>query len=162
MKVRYLALLMSLTLAGCATTSERGTLAELEDVKLVLKDEKIDDGLEKAMQSYRQFLKETPKSALTPEAIRRIADLSIEKEYGYVADGDAGQKPAVEAERGGVSAPELDKPMTSSVVAGAVDDASSEAIKAGKIATVGGGESEKEFERRAAQGERIPARETGK
>ena len=36
------------------------------------------------MESYRRFLEETPESALTPEAMRRLADLKIEREYGYL------------------------------------------------------------------------------
>ena len=31
---------------------------------------------------YRRFLEEAPESALTPEAMRRLADLKLEKEYG--------------------------------------------------------------------------------
>ena len=34
------------------------------------------------MQGYRQFLQETPASDLTPEAMRRLADLQLEKDYG--------------------------------------------------------------------------------
>ena len=47
----------------------------------------VNEGLDKATQSYQRFLDETPESALTPEAMRRLADLKIEKEYGILGDG---------------------------------------------------------------------------
>lgn len=72
---------MILALQACAMNGSRETLASLDDVKLELKDEKIEGSLEKAMQSYQRFLQETPETAMTPEAIRRLADLKIEKEY---------------------------------------------------------------------------------
>ena len=34
------------------------------------------------MAGYRKFLAEAPKSSFTPEAMRRLADLNLEKEYG--------------------------------------------------------------------------------
>jgi TolA-binding protein len=39
------------------------------------------------MQAYQQFLEEAPDSVLKPEAIRRLADLKIAKEYGILANG---------------------------------------------------------------------------
>ncbi len=81
-------------LISCSVTEEQGTLAELRDVELALEDTQVNDGLDKAMASYRVFLEETPESAMTPEAIRRIADLSIEKEYGYINEKGGGQTAA--------------------------------------------------------------------
>ena len=69
-------------LAGCTTTNTEGTLASLHDVKFEVKEEKVDDSLEKAMVSYEKFLKETPETKMTPEALRRLADLKIQKDYG--------------------------------------------------------------------------------
>ena len=80
-------------LASCAY-SGGGTLADLRDVKIAIKDAEVDGGLEKAMASYQRFLQESPESAMTPEAIRRLADLKVEKEYGYVRGQDA---PAMQA-----------------------------------------------------------------
>lgn len=80
-----LASLLSSLLAGCAGTTEEGTIASLEGMTIELKDEKIDGGLQKAMEGYKQFLADTPEDALTPEAMRRLADLKIEQEYGTVA-----------------------------------------------------------------------------
>lgn len=84
-RFRFTALCLSLfMLASCASVSEKGTIAQLQKVKLDLTDEKIEGGIEKAMQGYQKFLEETPESAMTPEAMRRLADLKIEKEYGIL------------------------------------------------------------------------------
>ena len=46
----------------------------------------VDDSLVKAMASYQHFLDETPQHAMAPEAMRRLADLQIEKEYGVIGE----------------------------------------------------------------------------
>ncbi|QNP39590.1 tetratricopeptide repeat protein [Lysobacter solisilvae (ex Woo and Kim 2020)] len=69
-------------LAACAHSERAGTLATLHRVPPDTTDVRVDDGLQKAVQGYRQFLQETPASELTPEAMRRLADLQLEKEYG--------------------------------------------------------------------------------
>jgi len=79
-----------LMLAACATTNNEGTLATLNDIKFEVKEEKVSDSLDKAMASYEEFLKETPETAMTPEALRRLADLKIQKEYE--AEEDAWQQ----------------------------------------------------------------------
>ena len=85
MKLRhFLVVVFSVILSSCASISEQGTLAQLRDVEIVLEDEKIVGGIEKAMQSYQQFLEQTPESAMTPEAIRRLADLKIERETNII------------------------------------------------------------------------------
>jgi hypothetical protein len=78
---RYLSVILLLFfLAGCAHISEQGTIGELDNVRLDLKDTKIEDGLDKAMASYQHFLEKTSETAMTPEAIRRLADLKVEKD----------------------------------------------------------------------------------
>jgi tetratricopeptide (TPR) repeat protein len=77
----------STLLAACAQQRVKGTLAELHDVPPDLQEAKVEQGLDKAMQSYRRYLDETPRSELTPEAMRRLADLKIEKEFGVRGDG---------------------------------------------------------------------------
>ncbi len=68
-------------LAACATQrNNSGTLASLETVEFEVVDEKVADSLVKAMASYEEFLKNTPESAMTPEAMRRLADLKIQHE----------------------------------------------------------------------------------
>ncbi|HUQ51136.1 MAG TPA: tetratricopeptide repeat protein [Gammaproteobacteria bacterium] len=80
---RYLVLAMApLFAAGCATAPESGTLASLRTVEPDVAEVEVADTLDLAMQSYRRYLAETPTSALTPEAMRRLADLQLEKEFG--------------------------------------------------------------------------------
>jgi hypothetical protein len=87
-----------LLLAACQPVSDRGTIAELRQVQVEIREEKIENGLDKAMFSYQHFLEKSPDSELTPEAIRRLADLKIEKEYGSFTEGDNhdGEAPIVE------------------------------------------------------------------
>ena len=80
-------------LIGCHSVNDKDTLAELQKMRVEIKEEKIEDGLDKAMLSYQRFLEKTPDSAMTPEAIRRLADLKIEKEYGTLSEGDMPGKP---------------------------------------------------------------------
>lgn len=94
MKLPRLApLACAVLLASCASV-EKGTIAELRQVKLELADEKIEGGIEKAMQGYQKFLAETPESAMTPEALRRLADLKLEREYGVLEKSGARTLPA--------------------------------------------------------------------
>jgi TolA-binding protein len=90
-----------LMLAACASVSDRdrNTIATLRNVHTEIKEEKIEGGLEKAMLGYQRFLEGTPDSALTPEAIRRLADLKIQKEYGTLTTGaaTAGRAPKLPA-----------------------------------------------------------------
>ena len=84
-------------LAACATTSEDGTLAELEQVPADIDEVYLEDSLELAAQSYRRYLEETSESALTPEAMRRMADLQIEQEYGVIGHGEIVEMAAPDA-----------------------------------------------------------------
>nr|WP_226876444.1 tetratricopeptide repeat protein [Microbulbifer hainanensis] len=70
-----------LLLNGCAGMSERGTIGSLKHVDIDIKEQHIDGSLEKALASYQKYLQETPETALTPEAIRRIADLKIKQAH---------------------------------------------------------------------------------
>ncbi len=85
MSRKHLAILLQCAaLISCATDGGHGTIAELDSIAVELKDVDVEGGLEKAMQGYQKFLEETPESQLTPEAMRRLADLKVEKEYGVV------------------------------------------------------------------------------
>ena len=75
-------------LAACSTVNTRDTIATLRDQSVEVKEERIEGGLDKAMLSYQRFLEDTSDSELRPEALRRLADLKIEKEYGTLT-GDA-------------------------------------------------------------------------
>ena len=70
-----------LLLNGCAGMSDRDTIGSLKNVDIDIKEQHIDGSLEKALASYQKYLQETPETALTPEAIRRIADLKIKQAH---------------------------------------------------------------------------------
>ena len=70
--------------AACAGNPDRRTLAELRDVEPDMTEVQVENSLDQAMVGYRKFLEEAPESALTPEAMRRLADLKLEKEYGIL------------------------------------------------------------------------------
>jgi len=89
---KLLITMVVISLVACATESGKGTLADLETVTVELKDANVEGGLDKAISGYQQFLNETPESKLTPEAIRRLADLKVEKEFGVLTDGSVVDK----------------------------------------------------------------------
>jgi tetratricopeptide (TPR) repeat protein len=95
-RIRLFILALTMMLAACSSTGNRDTIARLRHMQIEIKEEKIEGGLEKAMLSYQGFLEQTPDATLTPEAIRRLADLKIEKEYGTLTEGSmsAGGTPA--------------------------------------------------------------------
>src|SRR5512146_1982484 len=86
-------------LAGCAARAPKkgGTLAQLHDVRPDVQEVKVEQGLDQAMQNYRRFLEDTPDTKMTPEAMRRLADLQIEKQFG-ITGGDAKPKPVAAPE----------------------------------------------------------------
>jgi tetratricopeptide (TPR) repeat protein len=94
--VRIGFVLTSAALAACASSPERDTLAELHTVPADVEDVEIEGGLETAMQSYRRFLEATPTSRMAPEAMRRLADLQLEKAYGITGDAQIVELPAPE------------------------------------------------------------------
>src|SRR5467141_1884995 len=74
-------------MVGCAARPIKpvgtvGTLATLRNVRPDVQDVKVEQGLDQAMQQYRRFLEEAPETAMTPEAMRRLADLQLEKQFG--------------------------------------------------------------------------------
>ena len=73
---------------ACSSSPQRQTLARLHDVPPDLAEIEVEDSLVLAMHSYRSFLEETPESEMTPEAMRRLADLQIENEFGIMGTGD--------------------------------------------------------------------------
>jgi cellulose synthase operon protein C len=99
-RIHLLVLLAPAVLAGCATDPDRRTLAELRSVEVELQEVQVGDGLDQAMHGYRSFLEATPESARTPEAMRRLADLQVEKEFGILGDGGIVELPAPEQPAG--------------------------------------------------------------
>jgi len=132
-----------LMLTACSTVNNKDTIASLRDQSVEIKEVQIVGELEKAMLSYRRFLEETPDSALTPEAIRRLADLKLEKEYGTITTGSepAPRKPALPGQERATTpaaAPVVSKPPAPASEHIAVHD-----------------ESEAEFERRTTRREPV-------
>jgi len=57
------------------------------------------------MEGYRRYLAETPETAMTPEAMRRLADLQVEKQFGIRAgDGKPREMAAPERAQESVAA----------------------------------------------------------
>jgi tetratricopeptide (TPR) repeat protein len=91
---RFFLFVLVALLSSCAASSNKDSIAQLKDMKIELSDSKIEGGFEKAMQSYQKFLEQTPESSMTPEALRRLADLKIQKEYGTFEGATANEKKA--------------------------------------------------------------------
>jgi tetratricopeptide (TPR) repeat protein len=149
-------LALPILLIACQPMSDRGTIARLRNVRIEITEEKLDGGLDKAMQGYQRFLEETPDSALTPEAIRRLADLKIEQEYGTLTEGTGsvtrgGPEPADRAPSVALSAPQRVRPRVSPIA-----PARASAEQAG-VQRPERGESEADFEKRATRGQPPPA-----
>jgi len=87
MNRRFACTAAAIALSGCATVSDDGTLAELDAVPADVEEVYLADSLERAAASYRRYLAETAESERTPEAMRRLADLQIEQEYGVIGSG---------------------------------------------------------------------------
>ena len=86
---------VSAFLGGCTAHHKpptQGTLADLQKVAPDVKDAETKQSVDQAMEHYRKFLDESPETPMTPEAIRRLADLELEKEYG-IHTGDGKQRP---------------------------------------------------------------------
>jgi tetratricopeptide (TPR) repeat protein len=138
----FITLLVAAGLAACATTSEQGTLAELSTVPADIDEVYLEDGLERAAQSYRRYLEETSESARTPEAMRRLADLQIEQEYGVIAGGSVSGSDEVAG--GGSQVVEMAAPETAAPIKQAAEAVTPRS-------PVEPTESEEDFEQRATQ-----------
>lgn len=134
MRRKHLAIALgSVFAAGCASSPDRHTLAELRSVRPDVAEVLVADSLDLAMLSYRRYLEQAPKSAMTPEAMRRLADLQLEKEFGIAGDGDRWLEMA--APESGVAPLEI-----------------RDAARAGRPASPAAPfESDEEFERRATE-----------
>ena len=80
---------MSIILAACAPVDQHGTIAQLRTQQIEITEEEISGGLDEAIAGYQQFLEETQDSVLAPEAIRRLADLKVEKRKLFRFRSDA-------------------------------------------------------------------------
>jgi len=93
---RVVVCLVPIVLSACAWNSDKQTLAELRNVEPDLTEVRVENGLDQAISGYRKFLEESPPSSRTPEAMRRLADLELEREYGVLAEGPPSTLPAPE------------------------------------------------------------------
>src|SRR5213594_87610 len=135
-------------MAGCAARSNNkaagtlatvGTLADLHKVRPDVQDFPVEQGLDQAMLHYRRFLDEAPQTTMTPEAIRRLADLKLEKQFG-IRPGDA--KPRE------MAAPQPAQTLADALAGNADPDAAAAAARLQ--------ESDQDFERRTtAEGENL-------
>ena len=133
----FLSIVVALGLASCAAAPRpQGTLAELEGVAADTEEVFVADSLERAAQSYRRYLEETPRSARTPEAMRRLADLQIEQAYGVLGSGEIVE----------MATPDAATP-TAMITADSTEPSRKPAS----------GETDAEFEKRATQREQLLA-----
>jgi len=133
--LRTAGVLVCAALAGCAAGPGRQTLADLRTVRPDVAEVEVQDSLDLAMQSYRRFLDQSATSAKTPEAMRRLADLELEKEFG-IAGGKTAALPAPQ----------------SAAAAATVRDTLLDAPAGGTAAEH---ESDADFEKRATQQQQI-------
>jgi cellulose synthase operon protein C len=121
-------------IVGCAAHADRtpGTLAELRSVRPDVQEIKVEQGLEQALQNYRRFLEEAPETAMAPEAMRRLADLQLEKQFGI--------------HTGGAKPREMAAPETARALTGTQANSPNPVAV---VASAGSRESDQDFERRA-------------
>ncbi len=147
---RIAVIVLCALLASCASTGDHGTLAQLRNVKVEVKEEKVEGGIAKAIQGYERFLAETPESPLVAEAMRRLADLKVEKEYGIVGP----ESTRTRAQRSTSTA--MDRPETYDAAKASQEGASNRVKETASRATAGSrSESERDFEKRATAREEI-------
>jgi cellulose synthase operon protein C len=126
---------------GCAARAKKtiGTLAELHDVHPDVQEAKVEHGLDQALQHYRKFVDETPQTMMTPEAMRRLADLQIEKQFGIRTGEAKPREMAAPQPAPALVGAQTNQPNPESTVAGA-----------------GSRESVQDFERRTTAAGAIP------
>jgi len=145
-RLHLLAIPMVLALAlmvGCAARAKKqtaGTLADLHNVAPDVKDVTVDNGLDQALEQYRKIVEETPKTAMTPEAMRRLADLQVEKQYGIRVGNPKPREMAAPKPAQTIAGEQANRPNPNPMVAGAARR-----------------ESDKDFERRTTAEGAIPA-----
>ena len=71
-------------LVACATEPPVETIADLGTIEADLETIPVEPSVDDAEQNYRRYLDAAPEGEETPEAMRRLADLQIEKVYGVV------------------------------------------------------------------------------
>jgi len=134
-RLATLVMLASTLAVGCAVRSARspaGTLAELREMRPDVEEIPVEQGLQRAMEGYRRYLEEAPETSMTPEAMRRLADLQLEQEFGIHGGTDGSRD---------LAAPESGRTPSSVDARAAIAD--------GAPSGEGDRESDREFEARA-------------
>ena len=105
-RLQLFILAFSAIIAACSPVNQHGTIAQLRGQRVEITDQEITGGIDEAMAGYQQFLAETQDPVLAPEAIRRLADLKVEKEYGLIEDHRSAidDSPALTAPEAGMRA----------------------------------------------------------
>ena len=142
MKRCLIPILLAAVASGCATAPRKGTLAELRQVQADVDEVHLEDSLDLAARSYRRYLEESPQSEMAPEAMRRLADLQIEKEFGIIGDGRLVE----------MAAPEMAVPETAIRPLPTASSSVAETVRPGEVL-----ESDAEFERRAGGRQELAA-----
>ena len=101
-RLLILGVLLVVGLHGCAV-NKKNTLASLDELDIKIeKDAPIDSARKKATDSYASFINSAPKDSLRVEALRRLADLELEKSeeqfQKQLANLDRGKGDALEKE----------------------------------------------------------------
>ena len=96
----WTAALVTAGLAACAAAPPEETIEDLGDIEADLETVPVEESVDDAEESYRRYLQNSPDGADTPEAMRRMADLQIEKAklpelqagvyYWYMQNGGTG------------------------------------------------------------------------
>ena len=83
-----LALAVSAALAvGCAASPQKSTLAELHSIEPDAAEVPVDRRARAGHAGLPPLPRRDARDELTPEAMRRLADLQIEKQFGILGDG---------------------------------------------------------------------------
>jgi tetratricopeptide (TPR) repeat protein len=148
-------------LVACASRPERDTLAELRDMEPDVAEVEVEDSLDRAMASYRDYLDETPESVMTPEALRRLADLQIEKQYGIIGDGEivelAAPEPSADVDNVAAARPATEALTLPESARGTAPIAASETAGRNVEGLADLSESDQDFEVRTTGQDELPA-----
>jgi len=151
------AIALVLLVSACAhQVDQKGTLATLRGVSADTREAPVTQGLDKAMQSYAQFLQKNPDSKLTPEAMRRLADLKIEKEYGIQGDGKLIDVPPAKPGDAPRSATDAKAALAPPSSARKIDTRAADRTRRAAIQPTLPADSERDLEKRAMAQQALP------
>ena len=85
--------LLAAVLAACASGPPEETIEDLDESEVNTEAAPVEQSVEDAEQSYRRYLEQAPEGTETAEAMRRMADLQIEKVYGVVGSAPGAAMP---------------------------------------------------------------------